>query len=374
MLQRISRRLKWEWSRAALWLNDHPRRVWHDRFAAARLVPLPGEAAASDRVAILAIYPKAGIRPPHLRSLRQLQARGYAVFLVSNLPLSVEDLALVRPHVWLYATRPNFGYDIGAYRAAIRHLAATPEGLGGLKRLVLTNDSIWWPLGDAPDWLAVAEGMEAGAAGQGATAPDLIGAFTNLGITAAPIGTSQDWTQRADNPQFHYCSFALSLGPGLLADPGFLDFWQGMCLTDRKIEMVERGEVALTQWALSCGHSHAGTWDISGLPQRLAELDEPALRQLLAELIIPEDAPLRAVRRDMLGHPDRLPAKADLINALLGFIAATGPAYALPALIAGEPGAGLIKVSPLRLDPEGRAATLRVLSGDPELRREADAR
>lgn len=372
MLQRVSRRLNWEWSRASLWLNDHLRRVWHDRVRAARLVPLPGDAAALDRVAILAIYPKAGIRPPHLRAIKHLQSQGYAVFLISNLPLSADDLALVRPHVWQSATRQNFGYDIGAYRAVIRHLAASPGGLSGLNRLVLTNDSIWWPFGDAPDWLAVADQIERRAMGQGGFAPDLIGAITNCGILPAPVGERQAWDHSDRRPLFHYCSFALSFGPGILSDPDFPAFWSRLRLTDRKIEMVERGEVALSQWALSRGHSHAGTWDIAGLPDRLAALTEPELRHLLGELIIPEDTALRALRREMSEHPNRLPAKSDLINALLAFIAATGPAYALPALIAHEPGTGFIKVSPLRLDPEGRAATLRNLADDAVLRLEAE--
>lgn len=371
VVKRLGGRLRWEWSRVCLWLNDHIRIWYHDRVSASRLHPMAGDQAVSDRVAVLAIYPISGIRPPHLRSLRHLQAQGYAVFLISNLPLSMADQALVRRHVWQWAVRPNYGYDIGGYRAVIRHLAARPGGLSALRRLVLANDSIWWPLGETQDWLRVADGMEREAEGQGRPAPALIGAMTNCGIPPVPIGERQPWVHSDRQPLFHYCSFALSFGPGILSDPGFEDFWNRLRLTNRKMEIVERGEVALTGWALSRGHAHVGTWDIDGLPQRLAARDLPALRQLLEDLVIPEDHALRARRKELVADTGLLANEAALVNALLTFIAATGPAYALPAVIATEPGAGFIKVSPLRLEPEGRAATLRVLADDPELGPEA---
>ena len=145
-----------------------------------------------------------------------------------------------------------------------------------------------------------------------------------------------------------------------------------MRLTDHKIEAVHRGEVRLTQWVIARGHNHAFTWDIKGLPGRLRDLPYIRLCSLIDNLVIPEDASLRAARR---GFAENLSVKNDpleVTNFLLTVIAHTGAAYALPRMM-DEDGLGFVKKSPLRLDPEGRATTLAALDDDLELKSEAEA-
>lgn len=349
---RLRRRLSWEASRLSLWLNDQVTTRLHD--LRARPLHIAGTVARSRRLAIYAIYPRTGVAPSHLRALRHLNAQGYAPLVVSSLPLSEADLSLLRPLAWQIIIRPNFGYDIGGYRAAILWLG---EGLTSLDRLLLTNDSVFWPVGRGRDWLEVATAMPA--------APDLVGAISNCGTVPGAA-----WGIDETAADFHYCSFALSLGPVILSDPDFLGFWRRMRLTDRKVQMVERGEVAFSQWAIRAGHSHGACWDRAGFAARLSLLPDPDLLDLAARLILPEDADLRA-RRALLVRADSQPERAAVTGFILNAVAETGPAYALPAFALSEDGFDFLKKSPLRLDAEGRAATLMLLSDDPELLAEA---
>ncbi len=366
---RLKRRFAWEIERWSLVWEVMVRSYWHDLVVNDRLKPRIGSLTEKKRVAIYAIYPSQGVQPSHLRALRHLSSCGYAPFLVSNLPLSEEDEKLLTPLVWRLMVRPNYGFDIGAYRAAILWIGGK---LSDLERLVLVNDSIWFPVGRGADWLTVAGHIEQQAISSGTDIPSLIGAVTNYGIVPAPLGKEQSWVHDPGRPEFHYCSFALSFGPPILTDISFRAFWKKMRLTDHKIEAVHRGEVGLTQWVIARGHNHAFTWDIKGLPGRLRDLPYIRLCSLIDNLVIPEDASLRAARR---GFAENLSVKNDpleVINFLLTVIAHTGAAYALPRMM-DEDGLGFVKKSPLRLDPEGRATTLAALDDDLELKSEAEA-
>ncbi|MDM7458877.1 MAG: rhamnan synthesis F family protein [Paracoccus sp. (in: a-proteobacteria)] len=349
---RIRRRLSWEASRLGLWLNDRVTTRLHDMRA--RPSPTPGAVMQSRRLAIYAIYPRTGLLPSHFRALRHLNRQGYAPIVVSSLPLSEADLALLHPLAWQIMIRPNFGYDIGGYRAVILWLG---ERLTRLDRLLLTNDSVFWPLGRGRDWLEIATAMP--------SAPDLVGAISNCGRIP---GT--DWGFDETAADFHYCSFALSLGPAILSDADFQGFWYRMRLSDRKVQMVERGEVALSQWAIRAGYSHAACWDRAGFAERLSLLTDTALMDLATRLILPEDPGLRE-RRASLTRAKTPPDRATMIGFILNAVAETGPAYALPAFALAEDGFGFLKKSPLRLDAEGRAVTLTLLSDDLELLAEA---
>jgi lipopolysaccharide biosynthesis protein len=77
--------------------------------------------------------------------------------VVSNLPLVPEERETLRRACWQLIERPNVGYDFGAYRDAI--LLLGPK-LRDLERLVLVNDLLWFPVGEA-DWIDDAERLEA---------------------------------------------------------------------------------------------------------------------------------------------------------------------------------------------------------------------
>ncbi|SCX92012.1 rhamnan synthesis F family protein [Paracoccus tibetensis] len=359
---RLRRRILWEGQRLSLWWNDTARMRWHDATQARRLRVQDGAVPLARRLAILAIYPNRGLQPSHLATLRHLQGRGYAPLVVSNLPLPEADAAQLRPLCWRLIQRPNYGFDIGGFRAALDWLGPR---LDELDRLVLTNDSIWFPIGPARDWLSVADDL---AKADPAGGPDLIGAVSNGGM--ARDERSGEWRLDRESPDFHYCSFALSFGPRVLRDPDFRRFWQQMRLTDDKHEIVRRGEIAISRWVIGRGYTHAACWDIEGLEARLAARPLDDLVPLIDALIIPEDPQLRS-RRDAFRASDQVRDHEAVIRFLMTAIVETGPAYALPAWTLREDGFGFLKKSPLRLDPLGRQQTLAVLGDTPALLREA---
>jgi lipopolysaccharide biosynthesis protein len=287
-----------------------------------------------------------------MAALAALDRAGYGTVVVSNLPLSAPDRARVAAACRHLIERPNFGYDFGAYRDGLRHVA---KELPHAARLVLMNDSAWFPVPGSHDWLAEAEA-------QGA---DLVGAVWNHGLPPVDLGDWQSyrWAPDPDAPGHHYCSFALSLGPAVLRAPAFHAFWQHLWLTDDKIRTVQNGEVGLSRALINAGHSHGCTLDISGLDRDLAAMTLDELTAFVRSLVIPQDPAHEAFRDRILADSAAVPAAeghAMLRQAALVIVALTGPAYAMPRFLLERHGYAFLKKSPLRLSRSGALETLAV--------------
>lgn len=126
------------------------KRAW-DRDWPAQLTLTEGAQPFGPRVAVLVLYQPEGLRASTLDSCDYLLAQGYVPLIVSNAPLSPADREALASRAALICERPNYGYDVGAYRDGVRlldHLGQRPE------HLALINDSLWFPLTPDNDLLA----------------------------------------------------------------------------------------------------------------------------------------------------------------------------------------------------------------------------
>ncbi len=333
-------------------------RSYYDLVLSRRAKTHVGSIPPTPRIAIVLIFPRAGVKSSHLTTLGYLASKGYAPIVVSNLPLQDADRNAVLERSWRLIERPNFGYDFGGYRDGILFLG---QDLQSLERLVLLNDSCWFPLPGASDWLddAAALGVE------------FAGAASNHGITPQRPGnyTLSSWSYRSDRPDFHYCSFALCISGRLLRDARFHRFWKRFRLTNDKYQVVRRGEVGLTQWVLKHAFSHGSTLDITHLDAELDRCSLERIREIARELVIPEEAELRAAKRALLARDDSSEAwRKEAVRFILTAVAQTGVSYALPEFTVREKRFPFLKKSPLWLDKESAESTLRIARslGGPE--------
>lgn len=324
----------------------------YDRKVASKIRRFEGARPLTDRVVVFLIYPKAGLQSSHLRAFDYFGRKGYAVLAVSNLRLDEADRALLLQHCWAYLERPNFGYDFGGYRDAILSLS---DDLEHLERLIIFNDSTWFPLPGTRDWLEDAESMGA----------DLVAAASNYGTPRTDIENfhSLEWTYSHTHRNFHYCSFALFMRPKLFRSAAFLRFWKHLRLSDKKKRTVRRGEIGFSQWVFAHGFSHAATLDVSHLDQELDGLDDERLREVAQRLIIPEDPKLRAFQASVLA--DRATVREDLIKLILIVVSRQGSSYALAPYSVLDRGFPFLKKSPLWLSSESARASLNLLADLP---------
>lgn len=267
-----------------------------------------GGLPAGGKVALFLIWQPAGLAASTIETCRHLSACGYAPLIVSNAPLSTEDWDRLAPLTWRMVERPNLGHDFGGYRDGIRllhHLGQRPE------RLLLLNDSIWFPL-LAEDGLLAA--MERQADG-------FIGAA---------------WMERPGRSHAaHFQSYLLMFGPRALAHPAFARFWNGYLVSSRRDSVLKRGEKGLSRVMAAAGLAVPPTISPARLLAFAEAAEDGELRRALDYAAFVE--PKRVARRDRLlaagNEAGFRPAALALISSTLmsGYFLETHPYLAARA-------------------------------------------
>ncbi len=294
-------------------VSDTVNVSYYDLLQAGKNIRTPGRLPALSKVAVYLVFPSAGVLPSHLAALRHLSDNGYEPLVISNLPLEEADRALLADRAGMVIERPNFGYDFGGYREGVLELA---ERLPMLERLVLLNDSAWFPLPGAHNWLAEAEALDR----------DFTGAATSFGLPHATLKNMRQlaWSLNPADAKFHYASFGLMFGPNLLRNAAFLQFWRRLKLTNDKRLTVSRGEIGLTKWVQRKGFSHGATLDVSTLDEELAALPDAALQEIFRGIVMPDSPEIEAAWQKA-----QAPSRGEATAFILGAAANQGPAYAL---------------------------------------------
>lgn len=310
--------------------------VYNDWILARHTHVTSGDLQLTNRIAVYLIFPKGGLLPTHLQALSYLSENEYAPIVVSNIPLDFEDRQVLRKASAVLIERRNFGYDFGGYRAAILWLAAN---LPSIKRLVLFNDSTWFPLPTGRNWLSEVEALGVD-----------FGAATWTGAVSRPAPwdyEAMEWIVDKGRRNFHYASYALSFSERILADREFWSFWRRLKLTKEKNRTVRRGEIGLTRWAIGRGYSHGATDELFDLGSRLAALSEQELDHLLQHLIILDDHEMDDCLTGLLASRNSAPDfRMRAEKLILTVTARRGAAYALAEPLIRQDGFPFLKKSP----------------------------
>ncbi len=309
-----------------------------------------GKRSLGGEVAIYLIFPSTGVLTSHLDMLKQLNAHDISPVVVSNLPLSKDDLTTLEPLCARIIERPNIGYDFGGYRDGILSLAANlPE----IDRLYILNDSVW--MIEAPQsWFdAVRE-----------TDVDFCAATSHYGIKRYGADDFREivWTYTPAHRNYHYASYALSFGHRILRDPDFIRYWRILRLSDSKKRTVRRGEIGLTQWVLERGYSHAASCPTTDLDREIAALDDDALDAVARNLVIPESPRFRVKLDEVLKCPVNSTAgRSDRIHIILAIVGSQPLGYAMPFYTTRYHGFQFLKKSPLWLSRSGSDTMISLL-------------
>jgi len=254
-----------ELSRLGQQLRAVPEAIWEPvarrRHDAALLQGFPltqGSVPLGSKVAIILCWQPNGIVPSFLETLDHLIRNGYAPFVVANAAILASDRPDIISRSWRTMERPNFGYDFGGYRdglVMLRRWGVTPE------RLVIMNDSVWFPVWASDDTLQQAE----------RTASDVAGMIL-----------------RNRNDSDFLESYFFSIKGTVLDHAGFRAFWDGLRLTSNKYKVIRRGErgfgAALTKSGLTMG----ALFPRARFLDAIAALNSASLRQVLRYAASPD--------------------------------------------------------------------------------------
>jgi hypothetical protein len=268
----------------------------HDTTRAQTLRQTDGEVQASSKVALLLIYQPSGLRPSTLWSCEHLRSKGYAPLVISNAPLTSEDVARLTEVSWRIVERPNFGYDFGGYRDGIWLLQ---EWGVAVDQLIIMNDSIWFPLtGDE----TLIDQMEMAPA-------DVVGALQldPLRHTAGVPAKKRPFSG----------SFFLMVKGSAWAHPSFKTFWASYRITSNKYKTIRRGERGFSHAMMDAGLTCQSIYTRSELDQYIATLPNTDLRSLLDDLVSIDESALKALDVARTGYADTPTWRSAALNAAM---------------------------------------------------------
>jgi lipopolysaccharide biosynthesis protein len=225
---------------------DSFRQYLYDRRALNFLKVREGDQPLSDRVAVFVLFQPSGLAPSTFFTLDHLLKNGWSPLVISNAPLTESDAADVSRRAAKVMERPNVGYDFGAYRESIRYL----DRIGHrLERLILMNDSTWFPLREDDDSLARME----------ASGADLVGHIYKI----------EDIKDRGRD---HVESHLLMFSRRALEDEAFQRFWNCFVMSNRRDVTIESGEKRITQVGIAAGWAPKGLLSRETLISRFGSL------------------------------------------------------------------------------------------------------
>jgi len=232
------------------------------------------------------IYQPGGIPASVAHCLRHLRASGYTPRLIVNGRTPECDLVDLLPLVDQALLRPNVGYDFGGWRDSLRLMWTAGERP---RRLLLLNDSTWFPLFENDDSLSRMEALGADLAGQ---------VFK---------------TEYADRPRHdHVEAHCMMMSERLIASPAFRAFWEDYVMSDSRASTVEHGEKGLTQAVQRAGLTVDGLITKDRFVAAMNQLDNTAFREMLGYIT--------HHRADARAEVDAALAHADWRAATLGWI------------------------------------------------------
>lgn len=262
-LKREGNRLREQILSVPAFLLEYSRQKKYDQLFSQKVKIFDGIDLNSELYAIVLSYQVNGLSKASLFTCQHLHNKGYRVFLVSNTALSEQDLHALSTVTWKIMLRPNFGYDFGGYRDGVLWL----KQLGIIpKRLLLLNDSTWYPLYSDDvllDRIALSEA-------------DFIGALQLHKI------------RRHDQIVFE--SYFYSFSEKLYQSAIFTQFWQKYLLSDIKYRAVKAGERKLSRVLLKAEKNSEGVFKNSEFLALIQKQDHLFLFKTLTYAAYIDDA------------------------------------------------------------------------------------
>jgi hypothetical protein len=252
---------------------DPRRQARYDRLRNRMVKETRGQQDLTSRVAVFVLFQPRGIAASTLLTLRHLATEDWSVVIVVNSVLTDADRSQLATHCAQIIERPNVGYDFGAYREGwfwLDRNGFRPD------RLILMNDSTWFPIRAKDDTLRRMEGLNADLAG-------------HIFKSESAQDTSRD----------HVESHLLMFSGAAIRHPSIRHFWSNYVMSDLRALTIGQGEKGLTQAAIGAGLKVDALLGRDRLVALLSALPEADLLSVLRNLVF-HSAAGRQMQADLL--------------------------------------------------------------------------
>lgn len=198
-----------------------------------------------------------GVAPSLLKTCDHLVSQGYSPFILSNTQLADHDREALLARAALLLERPNFGYDFGAYQDGIKllnQMGCKPD------RLILMNDSTWFPLRENDTSIARME----------ASGDHFVGHVFKF---------EPKIRRGRDHIEAHFLLFDRNAQDSI----AFKNFWDRYLMTSSRSETIQRGEKGISTAMFNAGFGSQGLTSKTLLLDHLAKEKFIELKKMLVE-------------------------------------------------------------------------------------------
>lgn len=231
----------------------------YDRNRGKNLQISQGKQALLPKVAIFLIHQPKGVCTSTLRTIEYLTQKGYATLVVSNGPLQPASMAALTDVAWQVMVRPNYGYDFGGYRDAVLSLF---EADISPDRLLIINDSMWFPLGGSERIIAQIEASDLDVGGT---------------IVHRAFGRNRTRKRQIRVVESYFYLFSHRA----FVNPSFKKFWKDYRLSSTKYNAVHRGERRVAETMMAAGLNADGVFARDAFLAKISECDNAFLYKTL---------------------------------------------------------------------------------------------
>ena len=201
---------------------------------------------AGEKILLIALYEKGGLRPDILNLLETAKSAGLYVVAVNTLKVLQPDS--LKDRIDCYIERPNFGRDFGSYQTGFLHIFKQSWETQ-CPRLLMLNDSLFY----SKQNLAV-----------------FLEQMTNTDIEV--LGATEN-----HEIEHHLGSFCISFHVSILRNKLFKNFWKRYRNTDVRPKVIKRGEMKLSKTLRSCVRSpdqFQALFDLNWLAEHISNHEE----------------------------------------------------------------------------------------------------
>lgn len=222
-----------------------------------------GEVPLGQKVVIFLLYQPKSIPGSVFLTLTYLLKSGYTPLIVINGKVPQGSESQLRRYAWLLLQRPNFGYDFGGYQDGIRLLqerGIDPE------RLIIMNDSVWFPMSGDPIQTVEAHLDE--------HRLDAAGLNQDEKIRYQPDGSVKYELRHIES---YFYLFSSEFWKSDL----FRSFWRQYRMSSDKSYTIKNGEIGFSAYAMARGAKFSGLLCRSLFLERIESCPSDFLRLVL---------------------------------------------------------------------------------------------
>jgi hypothetical protein len=194
-----------------------------------------GSKILKQNLVIYLIHQPNGIFESNRIAIDFLASQGYEVMIISNGPMSLYDIQNLKKYCWKIIIRENVGYDFGGYRCGLNFLK---NSISSINRLMLVNDSIWFPVIEHSKLIY------------------------NFEASVFDFGGAVYLEHEKNNFQSIVLSYWMIFNKNILNKKLFWKFWEGYIPTSNKTLTVKLGERGISRYLMSAGIQVGGIFTI----------------------------------------------------------------------------------------------------------------